>query len=489
MNVLFIYSLYETISPKKPLRSQEQIQFGISYISALLKEHSHQTKLLVLSRTYGINKNKKILHEYIESFKPKLICFTAVSSEYEFITNIAKYLKRYYKDVYFLVGGVHITLNSEDVLNADFDALCIGEGEYPTLELVECLEKGIEPFGIANLWIKHGNQIERNPTRLFLEDLDSLPFPDREMWQDWIGELPDSKHSVLLGRGCPFGCSYCCNHALKKKALGDYVRLRSSNNVVEEIKSIAKRFPENKNIYLEVETFNINKYWSLELCSKLQDLNKTLSKPLNFGVNLRITTNANYEDLFIACKKSNFRFINIGLESGSERIRRDVLKRNYANSDVINTVKTAKKHNLQIGFYNMIGIPDETISDVKETIEINRICRPDWIMTTIFFPYPGTDLYSLCKSNNFIDNRPDTQMERSKAILNLPSLSRKQIQNSYEWFFYDVYKGHKPLHILLIRVFVMKLRSLPIFFNIYLLFLKNKDISFKFIKKLKKFRQ
>ncbi len=128
MRILFIYSLYEIETLLKPLRSQEQIQFGISYISAVLKEHGHQTKLVVLSRTSGIKKNRKILCDYIEHFQPRLICFTAVSSEYEFIKNTVKYLKNHYNNIYFLIGGVHVTLNPEGVLEDGFDALCISEG-------------------------------------------------------------------------------------------------------------------------------------------------------------------------------------------------------------------------------------------------------------------------------------------------------------------------------------------------------------------------
>ena len=472
MNVLFIYSLYEIEEPIKPLRSQEQIQFGVSYISSVLKTQGHQTELVVLSRTSGVQKNKVILDKYIEQFKPKLICFTSVSSEYEFIAKIAKYLRSRVNGAYFLIGGVHVTLNPKGVLDSNFDALCIGEGEHPVLELVDLLEKKKLPTGIQNLWIKQGDKVEKNPTRPFLKNLDSLPFPDREMWQDWIDERSDSQHSILLGRGCPFGCTYCCNHALKKKASGDYVRLRSPNNIIEEIKEFTEKYPKNKNVYLEIETFTIDRDWSLRLCSELEKLNNTLDKPLSFGINLRISPNAKYDDLFAACKKSNFRFINIGPESGSERVRREVLNRIYANSDVINAVKSARRHNLRVAFYNLIGLPGESMNDFKKTIELNRVCQPDWIMYTIFFPYPGTDLYALCDSKGYLDNSLNTEMERSRAVLNTPDFPKKKIQKAYEWFYYDVYKDYKPLHVLLIRVFVAKLRKWPRLFGIYTSFIR-----------------
>lgn len=467
MNITFIYSVQEAESLYKPLRSQEQIQFGISYISSMLKEHGYKTKLVVLSRAFGMRNNRKILDRHIKSFGPQLICFTAVSSEYGFIASIAKYLKGRHSGIYFLIGGAHVSLNPEGILQDDFDALCIGEGEYPALELVNCLERKRRPSAIPNLWIKDGERIEKNSPRAFLKDLDSLPYPDREMWQEWIMEKPDSMHAVLLSRGCPFECTYCSNHALKRLADGSYVRLRSHESIIGELKGIAESFPDSRNIYLETETFYIDKRWAIELCSKLKDFNMSLDKPLTFGVNLRITTDVDYERLFEACEKSSFRFINIGLESGSERVRREILKRDYLNSNIIRTVNQAKKYNLKVCFYNMIGIPGEKIDDFKETLKMNRLCLPDWVMTSIFYPYPGTDLHSLCLSQGLINKISDAAIERTTAVLDLPGFSSAEIQKSYEWFCYDVYKGHKPGIKLLLVVFITKLRRWPKLFQIY----------------------
>ena len=458
MNILFIYSLENVQSPTKPLQTPVMIQFGISYISSFLKKHGHQTKLIVLSKVFG-KKNKDIIDDYLKRFYPKIICFHAISTEYQFIANIAKYIKSSYPDIYLLVGGPHASLNPNEVLLGDFDALCIGEGENSVLELVSQLEKGILPSGIHNLWIKHGSEIEKNSVRPFLRDLDSLPFPDREMWQEWIEEQPGSRYSVLLGRGCPFQCTYCCNHAFKKLAPGAYVRFRSADNIVEEIKEIATRYPTKKEFYLEVESFGINKEWAIELCSKLERFNKTLSQPLSFGGNLRITPDADLESLFAACKKCNFRFVNIGLESGSERVRSEILKRNYSNEDIISAVTLARKYGLKIALFNMIGIPGETIADFKETVKINRMLLPDWCMTSIFFPYPGTDLYFLCKRQGLLKKGLDTERERMKATLDLPGFSKKQIQKSQIWFNYYVYKGHKPIYKILTQVLRSKLSS------------------------------
>jgi radical SAM superfamily enzyme YgiQ (UPF0313 family) len=465
MKILFVYSLHHVLpSPNKPMGTIETMQFGISYISSLLKQNGHDTRLIVLSRVFG-EKNRDTIDEYLKVFYPRLICFTAVATQFAFIADIAKYIKNKYPDIYLIIGGPHVSLNPESVLSNSFDALCIGEGEKAMVELVSQLEHGAEPSDIPNLWIKHGSGTERNPTRPFLQDVDSLPFPDRDMWMEWIDEKAfydkQTRFSVLLGRGCPFQCTYCSNHALRRLASGPYVRFRSPDNIVQEIRENHERFAFMEEVYLEVETFGVRQKWAIELCSKLERFNSTLPQPLRFGVNLRVTPNRDYGPLFEALKRSNFRFVNIGLESGSERIRREVLKRNYLNEDIINAVQAARRFGLQVSFLNLIGLPGETISDFYETVKINRMCSPDWRGTSIFYPYPGTELHELCKKEGLLQEGTETEVERTTAVLDLPGFSKKQIQRSYVWFDYYVYKGTRPMHRTFLRNLVTDIEAIP----------------------------
>ena len=352
MNIFLIHSLADILSPTKPLRSPDQMQFGISYISSLLQKNGHATKLVVLSRLLG-SRNFKIMDAQVKIFKPRLICFTSVYTEFSFINTIAKYLKKRYPDVFLLIGGPHASLNPDEVMACgNFDALCVGEGEYPTLEIVAQLEQNKQPSGIPNLWFKQANTIQRNPPRPFLQDLDILPFPDRQMWQEWTEEVADAVHAVLLGRGCPFQCTYCCNLGLRKIAGGKYVRFRSPENILAEIKDFHARYPQINNIYLEVETIGADKEWALRLCAKLREFNTSLKQPLAYSTNLRIMPNMDLDSLFSALKKSDFTMLKIGLESGSERVRREILKRDYSNTDIIKAVSLARKYGL--GFFSTI---------------------------------------------------------------------------------------------------------------------------------------
>ena len=441
MNVLFIHSEEDPYSPEKPLEVQERVQFGISYISALLKREGHRTRLAVLCR-----ETADAVEEHIRAFEPGMICFTAVYTEYLFLSRVADAVRRRHPDIFLLLGGPHASLKPEACLSQSaFDAVCVGEGEYPTLEAAEQLEAGRYPSGIPNLYIKlPGGGMERNAPRPFIEDLDALPFPDREIWTEWVAN-PSSRPSVLVGRGCPFLCTYCCNHALMKTSPGKYVRVRSPRNIAAELAAMKEKDPFFSEAYLEVETLGVKQEWALELCAELRRLNSSLEIPITFGSNLRVTPGADYEDLFAAFAASNFRFINIGLESGSERVRREVLKRRYSNEDIVRTVETARRHGLQVGIYNLIGLPGETPRDFRETVRVNRACQPDWFLLSVFFPYPGTELYDRCRKQGLLERDPDPKLERRRPVLDLPGFSKRQVGWRRDWFPFLVYRGHRPL--------------------------------------------
>ena len=453
MKVLFVHSEEDYYSADKPLENFERMQFGISYISSVLKEAGHETRLVVPTP-----KSMNVVDEYIADFDPGLVCFTSVYSVYDFICKVAARTRRNHPGLFLAIGGPHATLRPDECLSEAFDAVCVGEGEQATLELAEQLEAGKKPSGIPNLCIKTDEGVERNAPRPFMGDVNSLPLPDRDMWLPWVAN-PLSRPSVLAGRGCPFDCTYCSNHALRKVAAGKYVRMRSPENITAEVEAYKEKFPLLEEVYLEVETLGADIKWAIELCSELEALNSRWEVPIAFGANLRITPNKDYEKLFSAFAKSNFRFINIGVESGSERVRREVLKRNYSNQDIINAVTTARKHGLQIGTYNLIALPGETPAEFMETVDLNRICQPDWFLLSVFFPYPGTELHDLCREQGLLDSSFDKVLERRRPSMNLPGFSKRQISRRFTWSPLLFYGGHRPVKEVIWLVTMSKICS------------------------------
>jgi anaerobic magnesium-protoporphyrin IX monomethyl ester cyclase len=254
---------------------------------------------------------------------------------------------------------------------------------------------------------------------------------------------------------------------LRKVAPGEYVRLRSHESIMKEVSYVTDRYPLTKEMFFEVETFGVDVRWAVDLCSRLREFNARRKTPLSFGTNLRINPNGHLEELFAALKSCNFKYVNIGLESGSERIRHEVLNRRESNQDIINAVGLAKRYGLRVHFFNMIGIPGETLDDFNQTVNMNRLCLPEEHSTSIFYPYPGTKLYSICREMGLMRKPPNPDLERQRARLGFPGFSKRQIERKYVWFDYYVYKGHKPIVQIMASVLGCKMSQSPLLKGLY----------------------
>jgi len=459
MKILFVFSISIIKLNGKPFDHPGKIYFGISSISSVLKQHGHDTELLILSKLYK-DKNFKMIDDAINRFSPDLLCFSSVASEFRLVNKIAAHVKAKFPELKTMIGGVHVTLKPEEADFNIFDVCCIGEGEEPTLEYVSQISSGREPSDIKNLWLKQKNgEVQKNQLNPYIENLDELPFPDREIWEPWMEGFDELEHVVLLGKGCPFLCTYCSNHALKHVTDGKYVRMRSPQNIIDEIIEIRRKYPKIKKFYLEVETIGLKMDWTLELCKKFKEYNETLESPIEYGTNLRVIPGMDVEKLFENFRAANIKYLNIGLESGSERIRKEVLKRNYSNDDFVKTVFAAKKYGMKVYVYNLIGLPTERIEDVKETIAVNRLVQPERTITSIFFPYPGTQLFDFCKENGYLVEDFDIEVERSAAAINLPYFTPKQVNRVYTMIDYYIYKGYRNRAVLLISIVIRKIMT------------------------------
>ena len=447
MNIVCVYSL-TTYSLKKELYSPGDIPFGISYIATILKQAGHNVKLIVVTPTTVLEQE---LQTIIKDFQPDIFCLTAVSTQIPIIKKVGETVRRLDEQMFIIMGGVHTTLNPKEVVAYDFvDAICIGEGEKAIIELTRQLEAGSAPAGIPNLWIKNRQtgSVEENSRLPFFTDLDSLPFIDREMWEPFISNKKNVLYTVLAGRGCPNRCTYCSNHALARITNGRYVRFRSPENIIEEIKALIARDPNVETIFLETETLGANLKYTYQLLEQLTAFNNSLQKPLKFGTNLALNRQIkNNRQLLQAFKDANLDFFRIGLESGSEKVRREVLRRpKYYNEDLIEFCRLARELGVKYTINLLIGLPGETCEDFQETIDVTRKCRPTYgVSVNIFFPYPGTRLFEVCKEQNLLSSEFRTAVsERTGTVLNLPGFSPWQIKKEFILFYYKVHKGYKP---------------------------------------------
>jgi hypothetical protein len=124
----------------------------------------------------------------------------------------------------------------------------------------------------------------------------------------------------------------------------------------------------------------------------------------------------------------------VGVESGNERIRKEVLNRHMSNAQIENIFRWADELGIETWDFNMLGLPDETEENVRETIELNRRIRPDHVQISIFYPFPGTPLHERCEKDNLIPQEHTTSVFHNRATLELPNLSREKINHLFDEF-------------------------------------------------------
>lgn len=449
MNIICIYTDNEVIStPMKPLTAFNQIAFGLSVIMTLFEKIGYHVELLVFNPKTPMS----ILDDSVKTYNPSLVCFSAVYTQFDFVCKIAERVRKLNPDIYICLGGAHATLNPEiSIQKPCFDAVCIGEGETAMIKMADAIAKGEEPTHINNLYIKKKDgTIEKNPQNEFIQNLDELPYINRKIWERWIMDTTGLM-TIVAGRGCPFTCTYCSNHALSKVAKGKYFRLRTVENIIGELEEIAQNYPKTNSIYFEIETLSVDLDYTIKLCEALKKLNDRLKRPFIFGTNFTVTKNVieRLDELSEKMKDANFKYVNTGLESGSYKLRTTVLRRpEYTNADLIYFSKVMRTKGIDVFLYALLGIPDETLKDFKMTIEVARKCKPKDVYLNIVCPYPGTDLYNYAVKKGYMKakvSEGERLIERRSVFLNLPGFSKRQILNQFRFFSYRVFKGEWPL--------------------------------------------
>lgn len=391
---------------------------GIMTLSAFLKQKGHQCNFIdvVLERNY-IKKIKEI--------RPDIIAYSITTGGHVFYQHLNAMLKKK-MSFYSIFGGPHATFFPEFIEEEGVDAVCRGEGEYPLLELANALESRKDHTRISNLWVKHDGQIVRNEVRPLLENLDSLPFVDRDIVNKYNHYKKMHRRIVLTGRGCPYNCSYCFNHSFNNlyQGKGKIIRKRSVNHVMQELKDIYERHRPRRFQFSD-DIFILDKQWCSDFCERYRAEIK-----IPFIAYTR--TNLVTDEIIKKLKQAGCQTIYYAIESGNEYIRNKILNRDISEKTILDAVYIYKKYKLRTCAQNMIAIPDETLSMAFETVELNIKCRPDYAWCSIFQPYPRTRLGAYCREKGYISDEKFNESFHKKSILKLEH--HRHFQNLHNLF-------------------------------------------------------
>ncbi len=407
-------------------------QHGLAYLSAVLKKNGFQSTSLI---HFELEPDLTKWELYLKEQQPDIIGVYSTTEQFSFIK---KLISKAPQGIFTICGGPHPTcypICIEDI--SRLDAICIGEGEYPILELANALNEDRDYSNIKNLWIRKDGNIIRNETRPFIDNLDELPFEDRELFdlQRSIDKYGLKQVRAITSRGCPYQCTYCANKQISKTQSGSYVRFHSATYIMDELNYLNENY-RFKEIFFDDDIFMIDRQVRTEFCRRYPE---EIGKPFVFGGRVEICT----EEMLKELKAAGGRRIDFGIESGNEDLRRNILKRSMTNRQILEVTKMAKEIGFQVKTLNMVGLPEETTEKHLDTISLNCEIKPDVVSMAVFYPYPGTELYDHCIEKGYFNPDepiPEGYISRRSSLLDLPDFSRNDIARCFQRFGFRVFR-------------------------------------------------
>jgi radical SAM superfamily enzyme YgiQ (UPF0313 family) len=433
MKVLFInFNIDSTVG----------INNGIAILSAVLKRENHQVSLLFITKELGYEFDLKRIRSDVVKINPDIIGISLMEPQFKFAVALCEELKHFYKGK-IICGGPYPTMDPETVLGVDaVDAVCIGEGEDALVEFAACVEGGRDYSTIKNIWTKdEKGTIIRNNLRPF-KSLKELPPEDKGIFDlKKILPLKNYQLETMLGRGCLYKCSYCINQPYigqyKKLSdtpvkLKDYARVKDIDTALKEIKDITERFPQIKKISFIDDNFLMYNDFLESFCERYRE---EIALPFICNVN-PISFNEHKGNILKSAGCDDIRF---GIESGSERVKKEVMKRSISNSAVRNAFEIGKKLGLMTSSFNMIGLPTETREEIFETLRLNAEIQPDSMKVMTFYPFKNTPIYDLCEKLNLIDYQKKRELSNYDTFtcLKFPLEHRlflEKVQGVFNWY-------------------------------------------------------
>lgn len=352
-------------------------------------------------------------------------------------TKVAETLKAHFPGILVGFVGPHATILPETVLEGSnaIDFVALGEFDYTVAEIAQGRRPGEVP-GVAH---RLNGRTVRTPSRPHIQDLDALPFVtgiyarDLKIENYFIGYLQHPYVSLYAGRGCRSRCTFCL---WPQTISGHVYRVRSAENVYEEMALAKQLFPEVKEFFLDDDTFTDNPHLT-EIAQKIGRLNITWS------CNARATVP---KETLKVLKENGLRLLVVGFESGNQKILNNIRKGIRLEQEK-GFVKAAKELGILIHGTFVLGLPGETSETIEETIRFAKEMDPYSMQVSLAAPYPGTELFEQAKRQGWLakEGGPLVQQGIQNAVLSYEGLGTEEVFEAIERFYRSFYLRPRPV--------------------------------------------
>jgi radical SAM superfamily enzyme YgiQ (UPF0313 family) len=392
---------------------------GPAFIAAHARREGHEVSLLRVPLALPLAE----VVAKVRALRPEVLGVSLTTRQWQRGRAVIRAI-RAELDVPVVAGGLHPTFSAPEVLaNPGFDYVCLGEGEEPMKDLLAALSQGkaVGNGAIPNIWVRGGG---RPALRQPFEPLDALPFMARDMLDERWGV-----YHMATQRGCPFPCTYCAARMYDElyTGTGDYGRRRSHESVLREIDELRARGAVSYIIFLD-DTFTIHHPWVKQFCRVYGERVR-----IPFSLHARVETVT--PELLQLLARAGCRHVTYGIESGSLRVRREIMKRPVSNQRFIDVFRWTREVGIFATANYMLGLPGETKADIEETLAIHDQVKPDDFGYFVFYPYPGTELFRECLEKGYLpEDYLDRPADHRASILRLPDLTPEDIAHYYDRF-------------------------------------------------------
>ena len=426
-----VYTKEGRCEVRKGAQLTQPITLGI--LNSLLKNQGFKVDYYdFMISPKGIEEMKKIF-----SKEHSIVIISTSTPTFDADKYTAKLIRQSNKKIKICAIGTLVTALPEEALkDQSFNIAFRREPEYTVLELCKTLanknkitEK--ELLKIKGISFQINGKIYHNKLRPFIEELDEIPFPARDLFDNsrFIEPKSGKPYTVIrTSRGCPFRCTFCT----VRQYYGNKWRTRSVANIIKEIEECVYKYKINNFLFLS-DTFTANRDKIKELCNTI--VNKKLN--IKWVCNSRVDT----IDLETAklMKKAGCWMVSFGVESGSAEILKKINK-NISKERAIEASKICEEAGLKTYMYYMIGFPWEQKKTIKETLDLAIKINSDFARFFFAVPYPGTELYDYALKNNLLRKKKWSEYDQAScSVIKINGLTSKELKRAARWANFKYY--------------------------------------------------
>ena len=381
---------------------------------------------------------RKLVADTID-FRPDLVVMSSTVGTVREDMEAFKIIKKIRSSIICIAKGAPFVVYPPDTFKSDkyeaMDFALCGETEFVIGELVSAIKQGGPLDGLKGIIWRKDEKFFHSPPAPFIENLDSLPFPARDLMDNHLYTLPggESLATIQVSRGCPARCIYCLTPMISGKRL----RQRSVKNVIAEIKECVEKYGIS-NFFFRADTFTLNKSFVIDLCRAI----------LQSGLSIRWVANSRPDTLdeekLFWMKKAGCWLIALGIESGSEETL-EKSRKGISRDDSIRAVRLIRKTGIKVYGFFMIGFPWENERHIKETMKLAKALKCDFPEVHIAVPYPGTELYKMAVALNLLSEPEVGYNYFSMPLIGTQYLSREDLQIFRKKFLRSLY--FNPIYI------------------------------------------